>query len=72
MLPTLKLFAEGKSSIRECIDPLRKQFLITDEEAAETLQSGQTILYNRAHWARTYLGKAGLLLPKTQSKKRTI
>lgn len=66
MLPILKLFAEGKSSIRECIDPLRKQFMITDEEAAETLQSGQTVLYNRAHWARTYLGKAGLL----QSPKR--
>lgn len=66
MLPTLQLFDEGKTSIKECISPLRDQFSITDEEAAETLKSGQTVLYNRAHWARTYLGKAGLL----QSPKR--
>jgi len=61
MLPVLELFASGKTSIKECIQPLRDRFDITYEEAAETLQSGQTVLYNRAHWARTYLGKAGLL-----------
>lgn len=61
MLPILELFADGKTSIKDCIHPLRERFSITDEEAAETLQSGQTVLYNRAHWARTYLGKAGLL-----------
>lgn len=68
MLPLLKLFGEGKTSVNECIDDLRTQFAITDEEAAETIASGQPLLYNRAHWARTYLGKAGLL----ESPKRGV
>lgn len=68
MRPILELFAEGKTSIKECIDPLKERLGISDEEAQETLQSGQTTLYNRAHWARTYLGKAGLL----ESPKRGV
>jgi restriction system protein len=59
--PVLQLFSEGKTSIKECITPLKERLGITEEEAEKTLQSGQTVLYNRAHWARTYLGKAGLL-----------
>lgn len=61
MLPVLKLFASGKTSVADCIDDLKGQFNISEEEAAELLSSGQTRLYNRTHWARTYLGKAGLL-----------
>ncbi|MFD0859688.1 restriction endonuclease [Roseovarius aquimarinus] len=62
MLPVLKLFADGKTSIADCIDDLKAQFNISEEEAAELLPSGRiTRLYSRAHWARTYLGKAGLL-----------
>jgi len=61
LLPVLKLFADGQTSIKECIPHLIEDFEITPEEVSETLQSGQTVLYNRAHWARTYLGKAGLL-----------
>jgi len=61
MRPVLQLFAEGKTSIKDCIEPLKQRLNISDEDAEETLQSGQTALYNRAHWARTYLGKAGLL-----------
>lgn len=59
--PVLQLFAEGKTSVKECIEPLKERLNITEEDAQETLQSGQTVLYNRAHWARTYLGKAGML-----------
>lgn len=62
MLPVLQAFAEGKQNVSECLPNLREQFDITDEEAAEMLPSGrQTLLSNRAHWARTYLAKAGLL-----------
>lgn len=62
MLPVLKLFAGGKTSVADCLEDLRKEFGISDEEAAELLPSGRiTRLYSRAHWARTYLGKAGLL-----------
>ncbi|MDD7973331.1 restriction endonuclease [Roseinatronobacter alkalisoli] len=59
--PVLQLFSEGKTSVKECIEPLKERLGITEEDAQETLQSGQTVLYNRAHWARTYLGKAGML-----------
>jgi len=62
MLPVLKLFASGKERVSDCIDDLKLEFDISDEDAAELLPSGRmTRLYSRAHWARTYLGKAGLL-----------
>lgn len=59
--PVLELFAEGHTTIKDCIDPLKERLDISDEDAEVTLKSGQTVLYNRAHWARTYLGKAGML-----------
>lgn len=62
MLPILKLFASGKTTIPECLADIKRQFNISDEEAEEQIPSGRmTLLANRAHWARTYLGKAGLL-----------
>ncbi|MGB5559256.1 MAG: restriction endonuclease [Paracoccaceae bacterium] len=62
MLPILKLFAEGRTNVADCLEDLKEQFELSDEEADEILPSGgKTYLYNRAHWARTYLGKAGLL-----------
>lgn len=62
MLPVLRLFAEGARNVGECAPRLQVEFNISDEEAAEMLPSGtQTLLKNRAHWARTYLSKAGLL-----------
>lgn len=73
MLPVLKLFADGKQSVPECIPEIRAQFNISDEDAEELIPSGKmTVLYNRAHWARTYLGKAGLLeSPKRGTHKIT-
>lgn len=62
MLPVLKLFAEGAPNVAACIPVLQKQFDISDEEASELIPSGTaTVLQSRAHWARTYLAKAGLL-----------
>lgn len=72
MLPVLKLFNDGKTTVRECIEPLTVEFQISEEEAEELLPSGQTYLYNRTHWARTYLGKAGFLeSPKRGEHKIT-
>lgn len=69
MLPVLKLFADGKQNVKECIPAIKAQFDITDEEAEELIPSGSvTLLSNRVHWARTYLSKAGLL----QSPKRNV
>ena len=62
MLPVLRLFADGMTNVKDCLPELRRQFSITDEEASEFIPSGRvTVLANRAHWARTYLSKAGLL-----------
>ena len=62
MLPVLKLFDQGAINIAECLPKLQAQFEISDEEAAELNPSGTMSTFaNRAHWARTYLSKAGLL-----------
>jgi restriction system protein len=63
MFPLLKLVSDGKVySIRECIDILSKELVLTPEEKSELLPSrGETIFYNRVGWARTYLKKAGLI-----------
>ncbi|GGH64155.1 restriction endonuclease [Frigidibacter albus] len=62
MLPVLRLFGEGVKNVAECVPRLKAEFGISDDEAAELLPSGRvTVLQSRAHWARTYLSKAGLL-----------
>ncbi|MGF1446044.1 MAG: winged helix-turn-helix domain-containing protein [Pikeienuella sp.] len=62
MLPVLRLLAEGRGSVKACLPDLVREFGITEEEAAELIPSGRvTLLANRAHWARTYMSKAGLL-----------
>lgn len=69
MLPVLRLFAEGAPNVAACIPRLQQQYAISDEEASELLPSGRTtVLQSRAHWARTYLSKAGLL----ESPKRNL
>lgn len=62
MLPVLRCFLEGAISVKDCLPSLVEEFRITEEEQAELLPSGTTtVLSSRAHWARTYLSKAGLL-----------
>ncbi|WP_423316500.1 restriction endonuclease [Paracoccus sp. KR1-242] len=62
MLPVLQLFGGGARNVAECVPRLKMEFAITDDEAEELLPSGRvTVLQSRAHWARTYLSKAGLL-----------
>jgi restriction system protein len=62
MLPVLRMFADGATSVGDCVTRLRDLYKLTDEEASELIPSGRiSILGSRAHWARTYLSKAGLL-----------
>jgi restriction system protein len=63
MLPLLKLTGDGEEhSTREFTDKLAAHFSLSEEELKELLPSGkQTLFYNRAGWARTYLSKSGLL-----------
>lgn len=63
MLPMLRLIADGKSSMAECIQLLAIEFQLSDADIGAMLPSGkQTLLTNRAHWARQYLSQAGLIV----------
>jgi restriction system protein len=69
MLPMLRMFAAGAQNVNDCLPQLIEQFAITPEEARELIPSKRlTVLQSRAHWARTFLGKAGLL----QSPRRNV
>lgn len=69
MLPVLRAFNDGAKSVSEALPALRKEFLVTDSEAEELLPSGRvTVLQSRAHWARTYLSKAGLLQSPSRNR----
>jgi len=62
MLPLLRMFNEGQTQVSDCLPGLIAHFNLSKDEAAELLPSGQmTYLNNRANWARSYMGKAGLL-----------
>ena len=62
MLPLLAFVNDGNEhTLREAVTHLADQFGLTEAERNELLASGQTIIYNRVGWARTYMSKAGLL-----------
>jgi len=63
MLPLQRVAGDQQEhSLREVIDQLSEEFGLTEEERKELLPSGQQeIVANRVAWARTYMGKAGLL-----------
>lgn len=63
MLPLLRFLKdENEHNIGEGVDALAKEFNLSVDERQQLLGSGQqTIIRNRAGWARTYLKKAGLI-----------
>lgn len=63
MLPLLQLAGDGEThKFRATVEALARNYDLTDEERRDLLPSGkQPIFDNRVGWARTYLGKAGLL-----------
>jgi restriction system protein len=63
MLPILKIAGDGQEHrISDVVDQLARDFQLTEEERQQLLPSGkQTTFANRVHWAKTYLGQAGLL-----------
>lgn len=63
MLPLLRFLYDGEEhSIGPLLDSLAEDFNLSMEERQQLLGSGQqTVLQNRAGWARTYLKKAGLI-----------
>ena len=62
MLPLLKLAGDGEQhTFAEAVERLAQEFLLSDDDRAQLLRSGQTRMYNRVGWTTTYLKKAGLL-----------
>ncbi|HQZ71170.1 MAG TPA: restriction endonuclease [Anaerolineae bacterium] len=65
MLPLLRFLEdEREHNLGEVVDSLADKFNLSAEERQQLLGSGhQTVIRNRAGWARTYLKKAGLIAP---------
>lgn len=62
MLPVLRLAAAGERRVPEASDAIADQLGLTDAERDQLLPSGrQRLLHNRIHWAKFYMGKAGLI-----------
>ena len=62
MLPVLTEAAKSEARIGEVVECLADQFDLAPEERSHLLPSGrQTTFANRVHWAKSYLGKAGLV-----------
>ena len=62
MLPLLKATADGTDHrIADLIEHLASELRLTPEERDQQLQSGQRVIFNRTHWAVTYLAKAAVL-----------
>lgn len=62
MLPVLEEAAHGEVRIGAVVEQLADRFHLTPNQRAELLPSKrQTTFANRVHWAKSYLGKAGLI-----------
>jgi restriction system protein len=63
MLPLLRFYSDGEiHSFKEAESSLAREFKLTPAELSQLIPSGrQSLFYNRAAWARTYISKAGLL-----------
>jgi len=55
--PLLALGLDGEVYMKDAIKKLASLYGLTESDQKELLPSGQTVLYNRIHWARTYLDK---------------
>lgn len=63
MLPVLEILADGEEhNIGDVVDAVSRRFKLSTVEREQLLESGQqTVIRNRAGWARTYLKKAGMI-----------
>ena len=62
MLPVLKVAAEGETRVPVAASRIADELGLTEDQRDELLPSGrQRILHNRIHWAKFYMGKAGLI-----------
>lgn len=62
MLPVLRASEKGEVKISDVVTQLGQKLGLTDSELSDLLPSGkQTTFANRVNWAKSYLGKAGLV-----------
>jgi restriction system protein len=62
MMPVLRASAQGEVKISDVVESLGQLLNLIEEELSELLPSGkQTTFANRVNWAKSYLGKAGLI-----------
>lgn len=62
MLPLLRLCSDGQPHTqKEAVIVLADELDLSEDDRTELLASGQTRLFNRIAWARSYLKAAGLL-----------
>lgn len=62
MLPVLREASAGEVRIGAVVERLADSFKLSPDQRAELLPSKrQTTFANRVHWAKSYLGKAGLI-----------
>jgi restriction system protein len=62
MLPVLREARDGEVRIGEVVELLANSFSLSSQQRAHLLPSGkQSTFANRVHWAKSYLGKAGLI-----------
>ena len=62
MLPVLTHAARGETRVPDMEERIAAEFGLSPEERDQILPSGrQKVLHNRIHWAKFYMGKAGLI-----------
>jgi restriction system protein len=62
MLPLLSIAAQGKVKAPLAAEMIANELGLSKDEREEMLPSGkQRTLHNRIHWAKFYMGKAGLI-----------
>lgn len=62
MSPIVAMASDGQDHrVADLIQGLSDQFSLTEEDRDQRISSGQRTIFNRTHWAVTYLVKAGLL-----------
>lgn len=62
MLPMLELCDDGEQhKVNLLVEQLAERFHLSATDRDQPLSSGQRVIYNRTHWAASYLAKAGLL-----------
>jgi restriction system protein len=62
MLPVLAAAKDGEVRIGEVVEFLADSYALSSQQRAHLLPSGkQSTFANRVHWAKSYLGKAGLV-----------